>query len=100
MTEKEMNTLPETSPQVDAFLAESSRVYEEVLAAEDAMDGAAVEAILARVGAGGWAWVLAGGWVGGGELGVGGRRVGAGGVGRKKAGVEKGSRSGVWKECG
>lgn len=32
--------------QVAAFLAESSRLFEQILAAEDAMDGSAVEAIL------------------------------------------------------
>jgi len=35
--------------QVPAFLADSSRLFEEILAAEDAMDGQAVEGILQRV---------------------------------------------------
>lgn len=48
-----MHACPETPKlgstavaQVDAFLAESSRLFEQILAAEDAMDGKAVEGIL------------------------------------------------------
>lgn len=47
--------------QVGAYLEESSRLFERILDAEDALDGRAVEAILAEVSlllllVGGWSW--------------------------------------------